>query len=144
MSPAVLTSPSVERVRDALSRAGLGCTIVELPGAARTAKAAAEYHGCEVGQIANSLVVRAAASRRAPRCISAGATLVVLARLAALVCEPVAQADAVFVCEQPGFALGRVSSGGHGFVHAFGERSDAESRELWAAAVHSHTVFRLT
>ena len=37
---AVLTSPSVERVRQALERAGMHAEIVELPGAARTAKAA--------------------------------------------------------------------------------------------------------
>jgi hypothetical protein len=36
---AVLASPSVERVRSALSRAGLQADIVELPGAARTAPA---------------------------------------------------------------------------------------------------------
>src|SRR5688572_8764287 len=104
MSSAVLTSPSVERVRDALSRAGLGCTIVELPGAARTAKAAAEYLGCEVGQIANSLVFRAAASGRALLVMSSGAKRVDLARLAALVGEPVDKADADFVREQTGFA----------------------------------------
>ncbi len=84
-------------MRDALSRAGLSCTIVELPGAARTAKAAAEYLGCEVGQIANSLVFRAQASHRAVLVMSSGAKRVDLARLAALVGEPVGKADADFV-----------------------------------------------
>jgi hypothetical protein len=85
---AVLTSPSVERVRDALSRAGMEPAIVELPGAARTAKAAAEYLGCEVGQIANSLVFRAEASDSALLVMSSGAKRVDVARLAALVGEP--------------------------------------------------------
>ena len=143
MSSAVLQSSSVERVRDALSRAGLGDTIVELPGAARTAKAAAEYLGCEVGQIANSLVFRAQASDAALLVMSSGAKRVDVARLAALVGEPVGKADADFVRERTGFAIGGVPPVGHG-LRAFVERSLAAYRELWAAAGHPHTVFRLT
>jgi len=71
MSSAVLTSPSVERVRDALSRAGLGDT-------------------------------------------------------------------------HTGFAIGGVPPVGHGLAHTFVERSLAGYRELWAAAGHPHTVFRLS
>ncbi len=74
---AVLTSPSVERVRQALQRAGIAADIVELPGAARTARAAAEFLGCEVAQIANSLVFRAEASGNAVLVMSSGARRVV-------------------------------------------------------------------
>lgn len=141
---AVLTSPSVERVRDALSRAGLKPAIVELPGAARTAKAAAEYLGCEVAQIANSLVFRAEASGGALLVMSSGAKRVDVARLAALVGEPVGKADADFVRSQTGFAIGGVPPVGHAVRRTFVERSLAAYRELWAAAGHPHTVFRLT
>ena len=143
MSSAVLTSPSVERVRDALSRAGMSSEIVELPGAARTAKAAAEYLGCEVGQIANSLVFHAQASDRALLVMSSGAKRVNVERLATLVGEPVGKAEAGFVRSQTGFAIGGVPPVGHG-LRAFVERSLAAYRELWAAAGHPHTVFRLT
>lgn len=143
MSSAVLTSPSVERVRDALSRAGMSSPIVELPGAARTARAAAEYLGCEVGQIANSLVFHAQASDRALLVMSSGAKRVNLERLATLVGEAVGKADAEFVRRQTGFAIGGVPPVGHG-LRAFVERSLAGYRELWAAAGHPHTVFRLT
>ena len=141
---AVLTSPSVERVRDALSRAGLKPAIVELPGAARTAKAAAEYLGCEIAQIANSLVFRAEASGSALLVMSSGAKRVDVARLAALVGEPVGKADADFVRSQTGFAIGGVPPVGHAVRRSFVERSLAAYRELWAAAGHPHTVFRLT
>jgi prolyl-tRNA editing enzyme YbaK/EbsC (Cys-tRNA(Pro) deacylase) len=143
MSSPALNSPSVERVRDALSRAGLGDTIVELPGAARTAKAAAEYLGCEIGQIANSLVFRAEASDQALLVMSSGAKRVDVARLAALVGEPVGKADADFVRERTGFAIGGVPPVGHG-LKPYVEKSLAAYRELWAAAGHPHTVFRLT
>ena len=141
---AVLNSPSVERVRDALSRAGMAPAIVELPGAARTAKAAAEYLGCEVGQIANSLVFRAETSDSALLVMSSGAKRVDVARLAALVGEPVGKADADFVRNQTGFAIGGVPPVGHAVKRTFVERSLAAYRELWAAAGHPHTVFRLT
>jgi prolyl-tRNA editing enzyme YbaK/EbsC (Cys-tRNA(Pro) deacylase) len=142
--PAVLTSPSVGRVREALSRAGLADTIVELPGAARTAKAAAEYLGCDVGQIANSLVFRAEVSDAALLVMSSGAKRVDIERLAALAGEPVGKADADFVRRHTGFVIGGVAPVGHGLTRTFVEKSLAPYRELWAAAGHPHTVFRLT
>jgi prolyl-tRNA editing enzyme YbaK/EbsC (Cys-tRNA(Pro) deacylase) len=144
MSSAVLTSPSVERVRDALSRAGVPDTIVELPGAARTARAAAQFLGCDVAQIANSLVFRAQTSAAPLLVMSSGARRVDVARLAALIGEPVGKADADFVRQQTGFVIGGVAPVGHGVGRTFVERSLAAYPELWAAAGHPHTVFRLT
>ncbi len=131
-------------MREALVRAGLADTIVELPGAARTARAAAEYLGCEVGQIANSLVFRAEATDAALLVMSSGAKRVDVARLAALAGEPVGKADADFVRRHTGFVIGGVAPVGHGLTRTFIERSLAAYRELWAAAGHPHTVFRLT
>jgi prolyl-tRNA editing enzyme YbaK/EbsC (Cys-tRNA(Pro) deacylase) len=145
MPSAVLSSPNVERVREALARAGLAPEIVELPGAARTAQAAADFLGCAVGQIANSLVFRAAASDGAVLVMSSGAKRVDTARLAALLGEPIGKADADFVRRHTGFAIGGVAPVGHtATLRAFVEKSLAAHREIWAAAGHPHTVFRLT
>jgi prolyl-tRNA editing enzyme YbaK/EbsC (Cys-tRNA(Pro) deacylase) len=141
---AVLTSPSVERVRHALERAGLDTEIVELPGAARTAKAAAEFLGCEVAQIANSLVFRAEATDRAVLVMSSGARRVDTQKLSERVGEPVAKADADFVRKHTGFAIGGVAPIGHSLEQIFIEKSLAAYQALWAAAGHPHTVFRLT
>ena len=142
---AVLNNPSVERVREALARAGLRSEIVELPGAARTAQAAADFLGCTVAQIANSLVFRAQSSDRAVLVMSSGAKRVDLARLSALLREPVGKADAEFVRGRTGFAIGGVPPVGHADVaRVFVEKSLAAQGELWAAAGHPHTVFRLT
>ncbi len=141
---AVLTNPSVERVRQALERAGLRFEIVELPGAARTARAAAEYLGCEVAQIANSLVFRAARSDRAVLVMSSGARRIDTGKLAQLVGEPIDKADADFVRRRTGFAIGGVAPVGHGVEKIFVEKALAAHRELWAAAGHPHTVFRLS
>src|SRR5436190_1853212 len=85
----VTTSPSVERERQALARAGMDAGIVELPGAARTAKAAADFLGCEVAQIANSLVFRAEKSDRPLLVMSSGARRVDTRLLSSLIGEPV-------------------------------------------------------
>src|SRR5262245_57158925 len=97
MPSSVLNSASVERVRAALAHAGVPADIVELPGAARTAKAAAEFLRCEIGQIANSLVFRALSTDSAVLVMSSGAKRVDTSRLSAVVGEPIAKADADFV-----------------------------------------------
>src|SRR5690349_1803244 len=105
---AILQSASVARVREALAAAGITAEIVELPGAARTAKQAAEFLGCDVAQIANSLVFRTA--RDEPLLVmSSGARRVDLARLARIVGDPVDKADADFVRQRTGFAIGGVA-----------------------------------
>ncbi|MGH8739623.1 MAG: YbaK/EbsC family protein [Burkholderiales bacterium] len=141
---AVLTSPSVERVRQALARAGLEPEIVELPGAARTARAAAEFLGCELAQIANSLVFRGETSDSAVLVMSSGARRVDTQALEKLIGEPVAKADADFVRRHTGFAIGGVAPAGHGLTRVFVEANLSLFAELWAAAGHPHTVFRLT
>lgn len=140
----VLSNPGVERVRAALGAAGVVSEILELPGAARTAQAAAAFLGCDVGQIANSLVFRAAQSGAALLVMSSGARRVDTARLAAVIGEPVGKADAAFVRERTGFAIGGVAPVGHAApLAAYVERSLADYAEVWAAAGHPHTVFRI-
>ena len=130
---------------DALARAGLDAEIVELPGAARTARAAADYLGCDVGQIANSLVFRAQTSDGAVLVMSSGAKRVNVARLSVLVGEPIGKADADFVRSRTGFVIGGVAPVGHiGALEKFVDRSLAAYDAIWAAAGHPHTVFRLT
>ena len=141
----VLSNLGVARVRAALDTAGVASAIVELPGAARTAQAAATFLNCDVGQIANSLVFRAERTGNAVLVMSSGARRVDTARLAAAIGEPVGKADAAFVRERTGFAIGGVAPVGHATpVPSDVEKSLAAYREIWAAAGHPHTVFRLS
>jgi prolyl-tRNA editing enzyme YbaK/EbsC (Cys-tRNA(Pro) deacylase) len=137
--------PAVERVRAALAAARVGTRIVELSAAARTARAAAEQIGCEVAQIANSLVFRCAASDAPLLVMASGAQRVDLARVAALVGEDVGKGDAAFVRAATGFAIGGVAPVGHAVpVRTLVDRTLLDCTEIWAAAGHPHTVFRLT
>jgi prolyl-tRNA editing enzyme YbaK/EbsC (Cys-tRNA(Pro) deacylase) len=142
---AVLASPSVQRVERALRDAGIQSPIVELPGSARTAKLAAQFLGCDVAQIANSLVFRAVSSNTPVLVMSSGAKRVDMPKLAAVVGEEIGKADADFVRSATGLAIGGVAPVGHtGAMRAFVERSLGAYPAIWAAAGHPNTVFTLT
>jgi prolyl-tRNA editing enzyme YbaK/EbsC (Cys-tRNA(Pro) deacylase) len=142
---AVLGSASVRRVAEALEQAGVATEIVELPGAARTAKAAAEFLGCDVAQIANSLVFRGGATGTAILVMSSGARRVDIAKLAAIAGEPIEKASPEFVKLHTGFAIGGVAPVGHvGTLRRFVERSLGAYGEIWAASGHPNTVMRLS
>ncbi len=142
---AALASPSVARVRAALAAHGLADGIVSLPAAARTARDAAAQLGCEVAQIANSLVFRGERSGSALLVMSSGANRVDPARLEMIFGEPAGKADAAFVREHSGFAIGGVAPVGHATtMRTVIDRDLMSHREIWAAAGHPHTVFPLT
>jgi prolyl-tRNA editing enzyme YbaK/EbsC (Cys-tRNA(Pro) deacylase) len=120
-------------------------SIVALPDAARTARAAAEAIGCDVAQIANSLVFRGETSGAPLLVLTSGANRVDTARAAAIVGEPVGKADPAFVRAATGFVIGGVAPVGHPApVRTLIDRDLFRHAEIWAAAGHPHTVFRLT
>lgn len=133
------------RVRDALAAHGIVDRIVVLPDSARTAQIAADALGCKVAQIANSLVFRLMTSNQALLVLSSGAKRVDMKRLVSVTAEPVGKADATFVRDSTGFVIGGVAPVGHTQpLRRLVERSLFAFGEIWAAAGHPHTVFRLT
>ncbi|WP_329093276.1 YbaK/EbsC family protein [Actinomadura citrea] len=133
--------PNAEIVAKALLDLGATGAIVELPDSARTAQAAAEQLGCEVGAIANSLVFDADGS---PLLVmTSGAHRVDTVKVAALVgAAKVRRASPDFVREATGQPIGGVAPVGHPepiptLVDIWLERYD----EVWAAGGHPHTVF---
>jgi prolyl-tRNA editing enzyme YbaK/EbsC (Cys-tRNA(Pro) deacylase) len=137
---------SIGRVREALTRFGGDHTIVEFTEPARTAADAARLLGCRVEQIANSLIFRAPARDAAVLVMASGGRRVDPARVADALGEPVAKADADFVRARTGFAIGGVAPLGHAAPPAaiLVDEDLLKWPEIWAAAGHPHTVFRLT
>ena len=105
------TKSSVERVRDALAEAGLPDTVREFPEGTRTAADAAAAIGCTVAQIAKSIVFRA--GERAVVVIASGVNRVDARKVAATLGVAVRRADAEFVRDRTGFAIGGVAPLGH-------------------------------
>ncbi|WP_438448695.1 YbaK/EbsC family protein [Gorillibacterium sp. sgz5001074] len=133
-----------ERVQEALRAAGHEGQVRFLPDSARTAQAAADALGCSVAQIAKSIVFRLAGSGEPLLVVASGTNRVNEERVGRLLEETLSKADAVFVRESTGFAIGGVSPVGH--VRPIRIIIDEDlflHRELWAAAGHPKSVFPL-
>ncbi|MGI4941474.1 MAG: YbaK/EbsC family protein [Janthinobacterium lividum] len=136
---------AVARVRLALERAGHPNTILAYPAGTRTAADAAAAIGCEVAQIAKSIVFRVhlPAGDRAAVVVTSGANRVDPARAAAALGVGLARADAAFVREATGFVIGGVAPVGHLTPPLM--LLDADLLRLdpvWAAAGSPQHVFR--
>lgn len=106
-------SRSLARVTAALRAAGLDCTPVEMAAETRTAAQAAAAAGCEIDQIAKSIVFLGAESGRIVLFLTAGGRQVDPARAALVAGEALVRADADTVRGQTGFAIGGVAPLGH-------------------------------
>jgi prolyl-tRNA editing enzyme YbaK/EbsC (Cys-tRNA(Pro) deacylase) len=136
---------SLARVQEALRALGGTHEIVDLGRSARTAADAAGAVGCRVDQIAKSLVFRLRESGRALLVVTSGAHRVDEARVAAIVGEALERADAEFVRAETGFAIGGVAPVGHAKpILTLVDAHLLAFDEIWAAAGHPNTVFRLT
>lgn len=136
--------PSAQRVQDALDALRLDCQVIELAIAARTSQQAADALGVAVGQIAKSLIFRAADSGRAVLVIAAGDRRVDEARIQAQLGEPIVRAEPAFVREASGFAIGGVAPVAHaGPMLTFVDASLRRFDHVWAAGGTPHCVFRI-
>jgi prolyl-tRNA editing enzyme YbaK/EbsC (Cys-tRNA(Pro) deacylase) len=143
LSDARALSPSARRVQDALDAAGLDCRVVEHEASARTSAEAASLLGCEVAQIAKSLVFRRGGDG-AVLVIASGANRVDEAKVAALLREPIGRADAAFVREATGYAIGGVPPLGHEReLETIVDESLRRFPTVWAAAGTPHAVFEV-
>jgi prolyl-tRNA editing enzyme YbaK/EbsC (Cys-tRNA(Pro) deacylase) len=123
---------------------GLKCEVIELPASARTAKEAAAAVGCEVAQIVKSLIFKGAHTQKPVLVVASGVNRVNEKCLAEIVGEPVQKADADFVREKTGFAIGGVPPVAHKQkIETFIDEDLLQYDEIWAAAGTPHAVFRL-
>lgn len=141
----MVLSPSAQRVQDALNAIGVKIQVVELPASTRTSAEAAAAVGCQVGQIAKSLVFKTHSSGRPILVIASGSNRVSETHLEAIIGEPIEKADADFVREHTGFAIGGVPPIGHlEKLQTFIDEDLLGYEEIWAAAGTPHAVFKLT
>jgi prolyl-tRNA editing enzyme YbaK/EbsC (Cys-tRNA(Pro) deacylase) len=136
---------SAKKVQETLKSLGHDMQVVELPASTRTSAEAAQAVGCPVGQIAKSLVFRTAITSRPVLVVASGANRVDEGKIEALVGETVEKADADFVRERTGFAIGGVPPVGHRKkIEIYIDQDLLDYAEIWAAAGTPHAVFRLT
>lgn len=134
---------SVERVRAALLGAGHADTIAEFPDGTRTAADAAAAVGCAVAQIAKSIVLRA--GDQVVLVIASGINRVDVAKVACLLGSSVKNADARWVRDVTGFAIGGVAPVGHLAAPRILIDEDLMVLDpIWAAAGSPKHAFKTT
>jgi prolyl-tRNA editing enzyme YbaK/EbsC (Cys-tRNA(Pro) deacylase) len=142
---AKLLSAAAQRVQDALNALGVACQVVELPESTHSADEAAQAIGCRVEQIAKSLVFRGRSTNQPILAIVSGGNRVDEEKLAVLVAEPVAKANADYVRQRTGYAIGGVPPVGHvQSLTCVVDEDLLQYEQIWAAAGTPRAVFRLT
>lgn len=146
----MVTAGSRARVEAALAAGGIAAAIIEYPSGTKTAADAAAAVGCTVGQIAKSIIFRASPSDRVVLVLTSGANRVDESKVATGLADVLAgdrlvKADAAFIREQTGFAIGGVAPVGHVTPPVIAMDEDLmQHAQLWAAAGTASTVFQIT
>ncbi|HYG45559.1 MAG TPA: YbaK/EbsC family protein [Bordetella sp.] len=135
---------AAQRVARLLQDLGHEHAIVMLPQTGKTSAQAAQGLGCQVAQIAKSIVFRRCLDNAPVVAIASGVNRVDEAKVAGLVGE-LAKADARYVRDMTGYAIGGVCPIGHAVKPVMLIDQDLFQYDtLWAAAGHPHAVFRLS
>jgi prolyl-tRNA editing enzyme YbaK/EbsC (Cys-tRNA(Pro) deacylase) len=129
-------------VQEALRALGLPAEVRELDDSTRTAPEAAAAVGCELGAIVKSLVFRGASSGEPVLVLVSGDNRADEARVEAEVGEAVGRADADWVREVTGYAIGGIPPVGHPSpVRTVVDEDLLRFDEVWAAAGTPRAVF---
>jgi len=139
MKPA--SAPSALKVQAILSDK---YEVLEFDAGTRTAADAAAAIGCTVAEIAKSLLFRGKQSNRPILVIASGVNRVDEKKVSALLGEKISRADADFVREMTGFAIGGVPPVGHATAPVTLIDEDLlQFATIWAAAGTPNAVFQL-
>jgi len=138
-------SNAAQKVQDALVARGFSYQVVELPQTTRTAAEAAQAVGCQVEQIAKSIVFKTRQTGRPLLVIASGINRVDEHRLSELAGEKVEKPDADYVREKTGFVIGGVPPIGHNqTLETYIDEDLLKLKEIWAAAGTPFAVFKLS
>lgn len=119
--------------------------VVQFSESTRTSAEAALACGCEVGQIAKSLIFKTKQSHKPVLVIASGANRVNEKAVSGLVGEKFDRADADFVRACTGYAIGGIPPIGHTEkLLTFIDEDLLQYSEIWAAAGTPNAVFKLT
>jgi Cys-tRNA(Pro) deacylase len=136
-------SAGAQKVQSALATLKISAEVLELPSSTRTAQDAANTLGCQVAEIAKSLIFETSDSHRPVLVIASGTNRVDEKKLAELVGEKMLRASPDFVHERTGFAIGGVPPLGHKeALQTFIDEDLKKYSVLWAAAGSPRAVFK--
>ncbi len=120
-------------------------TVVEFEHSTKTSADAAAAVGCEVGQIAKSIVFKTVKAQKPVLVVASGSNRVDEKKVSAVLGERVKSADAEFVMKNAGVAPGGVPPVGHVVEPIVVLDQDLRKFDvIWAAAGTANAVFKLT
>ena len=135
---------SAMRVQEFLSRHGHEFVVKELPSSTRTAIDAANAIGCSVGQIAKSLIFKDNNTDSPILIVASGTNRVSTDKVEKATGITLAKADAEFVRERVGYAIGGVPPVAHKEqIRTLLDPDLKKYASIWAAAGTPNAVFEL-
>lgn len=138
-------SRSAEKVQKILNEFGFELNVVELSDSTRTAQEAADAIGCSVSQIAKSLIFKGKASQKPILIVASGTNRVNEKGIKEHIGEKLEKADADFVLDQTGYAIGGIPPLGHkNPITTIIDEDLLQYDTIWAAAGTPHAVFKLS
>lgn len=131
-----------QKVQNYLDQFGLNLNVREFPDSTRTAQEAADAVGCELGQIVKSLVFRS--GENPLLFLVSGKNQLNVKKVSRELGIPIEKADAHFVRDATGYAIGGVPPVAHANpMHVYIDQDLMGYQEVWAAAGTPHAVFRI-
>lgn len=135
---------SSQRVQDFLAQHGQQFVVRQMPASTRTAAEAAEAVGCSIGQIAKSLIFKDKKSGDPVLIVASGANMVCTKKVEQATGMKLGKADADFVREKVGYAIGGVPPvAHHSQVTTILDPSLQSYEAIWAAAGTPNSLFEL-
>ena len=138
-------NPTAQKVQDLLTSRGFSCEVIEFQESTRTAQEAADRAGCKLGQITKSLIFKGRTTGKPILVLTSGANRVDEKLISGYAGEPIGRADADFVREVTGFAIGGVPPLGHAQkMVTYIDQDLLQFNTIWAAAGTPNAIFELT
>lgn len=132
-------------VQDLLKEKGYDNEVKELPDSTRTAQEAADALGCDVEQIAKSIVFKLREADQALLVIASGSNRIHEKRVGKIIGDALGKADATFVREATGYPIGGVSPVVQNpNVRVLIDEDILQYDSIWGAAGHPKAVFNMT
>jgi Cys-tRNA(Pro) deacylase len=138
-------SPTAQKVQDALNDLGFDLNVIEHAESTRTAQEAADRVGVTLGQIVKSLIFKGKTSGKPILVLTSGSNRVNEKRIKEYSGEKIERADANYVREVTGYAIGGVPPIAHAqAMETYLDEDLLQYNLIWAAAGTPKAVFELT
>jgi prolyl-tRNA editing enzyme YbaK/EbsC (Cys-tRNA(Pro) deacylase) len=135
---------SVDRVTQTLKDLGIDTEILTFEESTKTSQEAADAAGCELAQIAKSIIFRSKKTDKAVLVITSGANRVDTKLIRDHLGEKPDKADADFVREKTGYVIGGVPAIAHNEDPiVFFDETLNQFDEIWSAAGSPYSIYKI-